>query len=365
MNRAAKTPVEVEKVSSKNALRFTFSMIDKYLELLDWDRIYREVNNFRLERRYFNIVITKENLKSVILPDNCYVSSFTELDKINTMDDINTLEELAILLLKKYLDKFYKRYEAKADMDVMSYKPLIEKEQALRQLFTKENKEVYIVELDRKENKTLIDNIKKLVNSEDWIKSLAKQTQLRNLYFDRHLFVPLFVKTKEVEKIIPDALVPSEKDFLEGVKSYYDSNGHKFKNTELFVLRNFPSSGVGFSLEWANFYPDFVLWLKNSSKQMVVFIEPHGLAYSKDIEEDEKTNFREKLKKMEQEINEREKRQDIILDYFLITPTRYKDLVKGAKNPPDKSDFEKKHILFFEDRKWCDKMFEEIFSSFR
>ena len=76
-------------------------------------------------------------------------------------------------------------------------------------------------------------------------------------------------------------------------------------------------------------------------------------------------DINEKLKKMEQEINKREKRQDIILDYFLITPTRYKDLVKGAKNPPDKSDFEKKHILFFEDRKWCDKMFEEIFSSFR
>ncbi len=365
MNRTAKTPVEVAKVSSKSAKSFTFSEVENYLDLLDWDRIYREVNNFRLERRYFNIVLTKKNLKSVILSDNCYISSSTELDRVDTVDNINTLEELAILLLKKYLDKFYKRYEAEADMEVMKYKPLKEKEQELRRLFTKENKEVYIVELDRKENKTLIDNIKKLVNSEDWIESLAKQTQLQNLNFDRHLFVPLFVKTKEVEKIIPDALVPSEKDFLEGVKSYYDSNGDKFKNTELFVLRNFPSSGVGFSLEWANFYPDFVLWLKNSSKQMVVFIEPHGLVYSKNLEDDEKMNFREKLKEIEGEINGREKRQDIILEYFLITPTRYNDLVEGKKDPKDKSYFEKRHILFFEDRKWCDKMFEEIFSSFR
>ena len=71
------------------------------------------------------------------------------------------------------------------------------------------------------------------------------------------------------------------------------------------------------------------------------------------------------LKDIERTINEREKRQDIILEYFLITPTRYKDLVEGKKDPKDKSYFEKRHILFFEDRKWCDKMFEEIFSSFR
>ena len=172
------------------------------------------------------------------------------------------------------------------------------------------------------------------------------------------------MKTKEVEKIIPDALVKSEKDFLEGVKNYYDSNSDKFKDTELFVLRNFPGSGVGFSLEWANFYPDFVLWLKNSAKQMVVFVEPHGLAYSKGLE-DEKVNFRDKLKEIEKAINEREKRQDVILEYFLITPTNYTDLVEGTENPPSKSDYERKHILFFEDRKWCDKMFDEIIKNFR
>ena len=364
MNRAAKTPVEVAKVSSKSAQRFAFSEIVDYLDLLDWDRIYREVNNFRLERRYFNIVITKESLKNVVLSDNCYISSFTELDRIDNVENLNTLEELAILLLKKYLDKFYKRYEAEADMKVMRYKSIKEKEQKLKLPFVKENKEVYLVEFDRKENKTLVDNIKKLVNSEYWIKSLAKQSQLPNLYFDRHLFVPLFVKTKEVEKIIPDALVKSEKDFLEGVKNYYDSNSDKFKDTELFVLRNFPGSGVGFSLEWANFYPDFVLWLKNSAKQMVVFVEPHGLAYSKGLE-DEKVNFRDKLKEIEKAINEREKRQDVILEYFLITPTNYTDLVEGTENPPSKSDYERKHILFFEDRKWCDKMFDEIIKNFR
>ncbi len=365
IKRTDETPVEITKVVSRNAQIFTFRMIENYIDLLDWERIYREINNFRLERKYFNIVISKESLKNAMLSDKCYINSFKEFDRINNAEDINTLEELAIILLKKYVDKYYKKFEAEADMKVMKYKPLKEKEQELKLPFTKEDKEEYLLKIDKKNHKDLIEKIKKLIESEDWIKSLITQTQLPNLYFDRHLFVPLFFKTKEVEKIIPNVLEKSEKDFLEEVKKYYDSNKGKFKNLELFVLRNFPGSGFGFWLDWANFYPDFVIWIKNSSKQMITFIEPHGLIYSKGIAEDEKMNFREKLKEIEKEMNIREKRQDIILEYFLITPTSYNNLTKGISSSISKSGYESKHILFFEDKDWCDKMFKEMLSSFR
>ena len=101
IKRTDETPVEITKVVSRNAQIFTFRMIENYIDLLDWERIYREINNFRLERKYFNIVISKESLKNAMLSDKCYINSFKEFDRINNAEDINTLEELAIILLKK------------------------------------------------------------------------------------------------------------------------------------------------------------------------------------------------------------------------------------------------------------------------
>ena len=50
------------------------------------------------------------------------------------------------------------------------------------------------------------------------------------------------------------------------------------------ILRNFSKSGIGFQLEWFQFYPDFIIWIKKvntKEDQTIVFIEPHGLEYSR------------------------------------------------------------------------------------
>jgi len=107
------------------------------------------------------------------------------------------------------------------------------------------------------------------------------------------------------------------------------------------------------------------LWLKltDGSKQMIVFVEPHGLIYSGNFDSDEKINFRQTLKNIEQNVNAREKRNDVLLDYFLITPTSYGDLTKNDPKPPKQSEFEEKHVFFFNDtQRWVDKMFNEIFN---
>jgi len=96
---------------------------------------------------------------------------------------------------------------------------------------------------------------------------------------------------------------------------------------------------------------------------MIVFVEPHGLIYSGNFDSDEKINFRQTLKNIEQNVNAREKRNDVLLDYFLITPTSYGDLKKLDRELPDQDKFEAKHVFFFNDtQQWVDKMFNEIFN---
>lgn len=357
-DRNGEAPVKTITTMPKIS-KFTF---DGYTDMFDWDRIFLEVNNYRLDRGYFNLVITKEGLRN-ILCTNCHINSTTNPFEIKTADDVNRVEDQAIILLKSYLYKFYRIAQQKADTEATSYKTLGQKEQQLKLPFAKEDKEVYTYTLKFEKDsgdETLKESIKNLLQNINQ----TGQTKL-NIYFDRHLFLPLLIKNKDIKKIIPDvALNESEKKFLEGVKHYYELHKDKFENIELFVLRNTPKSGVGFFLESANFYPDFILWLKlgNTSKQMIVFVEPHGLIYSGNFNSDEKINFRETLKNIEENINAREKRDDVLLDYFLITPTSYEDLTKNDLTAPSQSEFEGKHVFFFNDtQQWVDKMFNEIF----
>ena len=365
-NRSSEVPVEATGTASKGVHKSTFSK--EYIDVLDWDKIFLEVDNYSLDRGYFNIVISKESLKD-ILCSSCYISSITDPYALHTVEDINKLEDRAIFLLKSYLDKFYKREQQKADTKTMSYKTLEQKEQQIKHPFIKDGREVYTLKVERdKKNKDLIDAVKNLFQSEqreNWLDQIVKQNQPPNIYFDKHLFLPLLIETQNIEKIIPNVtLNESEKNFLEGVRDYYNSHKDKFENVDLFVLRNVPKSGVGFFLEWASFYPDFILWLKlkDNSKEMIVFVEPHGLIYSGNFNSDEKINFRETLKNIEEKVNAREKRNDVLLDYFLITPTSYEDLKKLDRELPDRDKFEAKHVFFFQDTpQWADKMFNEIF----
>jgi len=363
-----KTITTMPKVS-----KFTFN---EYVDMFDWDRIFLEVNNYRLNNGYFNLVITKEGLKN-ILCTNCRINSTTNPFEIKTADDVNRLEDQAIILLKSYLNKFYKREQQKADTEATNYRTLEQKEQQLKLPFDKDNKGVYTYTLKiekKKETEALINDIRELLKNDNPVEQIIKQSddqkckpdELCNIYFDRHLYLPLLIGTKDIKKIIPDvALNESERKFLKEVKNYHESHGDKFENIELFVLRNTPKSGVGFFLESANFYPDFILWLKltDGSKQMIVFVEPHGLIYSGNFDSDEKINFRQTLKNIEQNVNAREKRNDVLLDYFLITPTSYGDLKKLDRELPDQDKFEAKHVFFFNDtQQWVDKMFNEIFN---
>ncbi|MEM3610382.1 MAG: hypothetical protein QW076_05800, partial [Candidatus Anstonellales archaeon] len=190
-------------------------------------------------------------------------------------------------------------------------------------------------------------------------KELFEETNIEKIDFDKSLFVPLLVQSEGIDKISPPALVESEKKFVEDLRNYLqsnESNGNKLKGAEVYLLRNYPFSGVGFQLKWSAFYPDFIMWVKKNNKQAIVFIDPKGLIYTKGLD-DEKIQFSKEIKDIQNKLN-----QNIILESFIISSTKYEDLVKGFSNQPSKNDYIKNNVLFQEDNDYdyIDKLFEKI-----
>jgi len=330
------------------------------VDLLEWNRIWQEINEHKILRGYWNLVIDKEGLKDLLLSDRYKILALPEILEVKSHEDVSGLEDIAILVIKKYIDKFYRKYAKRFETEHLRYGPANKQRGQLLLPFVSDRGERYIIQI-KKEKRDLINKIKALLK--DLNKLYEKETEeLPRVYFDKHLFLPILAKSKEIDSITPEGLEESEEKFIKGLRSYLKEE--RFKDYEIYLLRNFPKSGTGFHLQWSEFYPDFILWIEKGEKQIIVFLEPHGLEHSKGLD-DEKIRFAGSdsesttIKNIEQEINKREKK-NVVLEYFLLSQTSYEKLNTGESNPPSKEEWESNHVLFLDDSNWPEKLFDHL-----
>jgi len=340
---------------------FTFGEV---IDLLNWQKIYAKIEEFRLERKYFNLVFDIDSLKNVLLSDKCSIKTYDDLGDINSLSDIEILEDLAIELLKKYVHLFYKKIQYQAEIKAMKLKPIKTHEDKLKLPFLKDGNEAYVVSIDRKENKETAEKIKAgLKNAISSVQKIAKELDKigYGIYLDEHLFIPIIVQSKDIESTEPQGLVESEKDFLDKIKQYIPNL--ESKGFEIYLLRNLPSYGFSFTLDTGeDFHPDFLMWVKKNGKEAIIFIEPHGLLHSG--ENDPKMNFRDKIKDIEKSISKQGVGLDVVLDYFMISETSWSDFVENKSPSTPKSYYKEKHVYFKSDSNWVSDMFDEIVKSF-
>lgn len=116
---------------------------------------------------------------------------------------------------------------------------------------------------------------------------------LPRMYFDRHLYAPMFVEQPFAERngqlalfgdaetgvrLSPPALVESEARFVHDLRTFWQAecDTPQWRDCEIYLLRNQARTGLGF-FTGAGFYPDFLLWLKHGKRQVLCFVEPKGL----------------------------------------------------------------------------------------
>ncbi|MEO0019691.1 MAG: DEAD/DEAH box helicase family protein [candidate division WOR-3 bacterium] len=320
-------------------------------EMLDWERFEREIYEYKAIKGYWNLVFTRNDLQNLLHSNLYSISAPQDILEVKNKSDIIRLEDIAIMVVKKYLDTFYRHNARRFETENLRCDKLGQLMLALD--------EPYVVQVDKTKRK-LIRKIKKLAQD---LKELwqGENADLPRIYFDRHLYVPILLKSKEIDKITPEGLVNSEKKFVKGIREYLKSHQKEFQNYEIFLLRNLPKSGVGFRLTWSGFYPDFIMWVKKGNNQYIVFIDPKGLVHSKGLD-DEKIVFAGftntnsdavTIKAIEEMLN----MPNIRLKSFILSFTPYNELIKGMTEPPSQEEYEQHHVLFLDDDTWPQKLF--------
>ncbi len=324
-------------------IRFTKDIVN----LLDWERIWKEIIEFKTQRQYWNLVFDVSSLKNILLSDRYRVLSSQEIMKITDDDAMRHLEDIAILVIKKYIDLFYKKSAKRFETENLRYDNL---------------KQVpfdsYILKIKKRDN-NIVNAIRNLI--EDLDKLVKEETEiLPRVYFEGSLYLPLLLESKgkgesrEIDKISPPGLVESEEKFVRGLREYLKKHREEIK-AEIYLLRNLPFSGIGFQLRWSTFYPDFIMWIKEEEQQTIVFVDPKGLEHARGLD-DEKIQFRNELKELEQKLGN----EKVILDSFILSITPYGNLIKGWNNPPSKDEFMEHNVLFLEDEDWAKRLFYRL-----
>lgn len=340
--------IRMEQIRSEvQEMRLTENIID----LLDWERIWEAVCDFKIVKGYWNLVFEREGLRNLLLSDKYKILALPDILEIKTLDNVMRVEDVAILAASKYIDLFYRKYAKRFETENLHY-ATIGKQLTLFVFEKPGDKYSYTVQIDKRE-KVLIGDIKKL--AKDLNKLLKEDTKtLPRIYFDNHLYVPILLQSKKINKISPAGLVESEKEFVTGLREYLKKNKGKFLGVEIYLLRNYPRSGVGF-FNLSGFYPDFIMWIKNGKGQTIIFIDPKGLEHAKGLD-DEKIQLKDEIKQLERKL----RKVKAALESFILSKTPYEKLIEGRTKPPTKDEYIEHHILFLDDSDWPERLFSNF-----
>lgn len=320
--------------SSDVAILETATFEEKHLAFMDIDAVYFELQRFKNERSWYNLNLPCESILKLLKRSDWYTLFIPKAEmEFTRFDRVRRWEEIAVALLKKYIDRYYKHRKQDWEADHLEYHELREDDPN----FVHEYR--LLIEQSQDAIVTNLETLKKLITdgtfSKDW-----SFGNLQALWFGRHLYQPLLHFKSELVEVSPVSLNEGERDFVLDLRAFFEGNKDFFKGRELYLLRNMSKGrGIGF-FEAGNFYPDFILWLLVGQKQYVTFIDPKGLR-NLDGPEDPKIRFYKTIKGIETRLAD----PNVVLNSFIVSPTPYKD-VGWWSGGISKTELEKCHVLF-------------------
>lgn len=318
------------------------------VDCFDWAAITRAVREHKSLRGWSNLLVEADRLIEFASDDSWYTlfapSSFFVVSEFG---DVLRLQDVFIQLVIGYADRFYRSVKAAYEGSHYEIEPVTDENGSIVKL--------YQFDIDDSEDglvyKSRIEQLSQLVASgQIGEASRWNAPHMVAISFSQHLYYPLLspVKGRSLPfRMRPLTLSePSEVQFVEDVRAFYNSNSAKglLSGLSLYLLRNSDvrSKGLGFARS-GNFYPDFLLWLVDDAtgKQWVSFIDPKGIR-NMDIE-DPKFGLYTEVKRIEEQLADK----TISLSAFILSATRYKDLI-NIKGVSSQSDLEARNVLFMD-----------------
>lgn len=315
----------------------------KHIAFLDIANLYFGIERYKAERGWYNLNITREAIQQ-LLSDKTWYQLYIPASELELGDyeRIYQWQEIAIALLKKYVERYYSYAKREWEMPHLEYTDMSDSDPNLL-LHETPGDGGYRIRIE--------DSQEEIVEKLNALKAIIENGTLKNwefrgmkaLWFGKHLYQPLLYLEQGIVEISPVPLNKGEKDFVEDLKAFCGNNNEYLFGKEMYLLRNLSKGkGVGF-FEAGNFHPDFILWLLIDGKQFVTFLDPKGI---RNIGlNDPKVQFFRTIKDIEHRLGN----VAIVLNSFIISNTPSHEVEKLWSTTKDK--ISEKNIVFQEEDK--------------
>jgi hypothetical protein len=317
---------------------------EQHVQLLNYDDLHVELVKYKRKQGYHNLLINREHIKALLFHASqkdvgaSWYDMYIDKGELtfNSLQRIKRWQEIALDLLKRYCDAYYRANKAK---------------------YMAENREYRLLGATMSTESNMLDSVRVIIDQTTDI--LDQQFQEINEYIDghrstaptisgvhfgikEHLYEPVFSSANQNWKTVPTALNDGEITFLTDIARYTRTNPQYFNDKRVYVLRNL-SRGHGFHFyEGGNFYPDFLLWVITADHDYLTFIDPKGIARLDKQENNPKVEFHRTIKQIEASLRPTNPR--MVLNSFLVSVTRHKDIQKTWQKTTEQ--FNDMHILF-------------------
>jgi len=367
MNNLVKNKIKIDYNAKIQSLTSTVSMELQYqkdevvlqpqhLAFLNLDMIYIELQRYKNEKAYYNISIEKTVLPEILIISGWYTLFIPKaLMEMDSFEKIGRINDICIMLLKNYLDRFFKYYKAQWEEPYLVFGDL----KADDNNFIDE----YSITLFNGERfdefEKLFEGIKEvLINNRRLNKYEDKHLNFRYFDFYSHLYTPLISIDKGIRiEVSPVSLNSDEKLFVDRLKKYCDDNPSAFTEKRMYLLRNKSKVGMGF-FEAGNFYPDYIMWIAEDEKQYITFIDPKGIMMLERNINNPKIQFCKTIKDLEARLQPTCTDKQIILNSFIMSGTSAADA--SAFYGVKRQEFESRNVLFLEDDDCIEKMMRKL-----
>ncbi len=311
------------------------------LPLLDMRRIYEELQQYKREKRYFNISIVADRLREILKTEGWYVLLIPKHHlEIDAFSKLEAATDYAVMALKSYMDKFFKYEKERWEAPMLEYAVLNEDDGNFVDEYTVTYVQQYPSDPNVPELERIIPEISERLkgnNGLDGYKNEYLNGSMVISDFKSHLYTPLICLKKSNLKIqvSPVALNSDEMLFVDYLNSYVENHGSELEGKSLYLLRNKSKSGIGF-FEADNFYPDFILWIDTPNKQYITFIDPKGLMHLGP--DSPKVEFHKTIKELEARLAPTAVGKAVVLNSFIMSATKPADLELWWSTPQLKAD---------------------------
>ena len=245
--------------------------------LFDRVRMYDKLLARKRQRGWHNLIIEPDIVDRLFGDGNSdWYELYAPPEKLNVTGfrQIRALEDIAVDLVAEYADQFWRKRRRRWEHDRIEVVALADDDP--------NNIGAWEISVDATETH-LIEDIRLLASH--MRKGDYHSLKLGLILARAHAWQPLLAwlpvlhagKDREVT-VQPIPLDENERKVVEGLAELAESDDPCLLGRELFLIRN-QSRGRGVSFfDDFDYYPDFIVWLKDGDHQHVVFLDPKGLS---------------------------------------------------------------------------------------